>query len=70
MDPRRGEAGRSGGLGSQQSGRFGRGASEGELSAIRWLIDKMAYGPSGARVDNVEVRDVEPEGRSSFKVQH
>ena len=43
---------------------------EGELSDVRWLIDKMAYGPSGARVDNVEVRDVEPEGRSSFKVQH
>ena len=43
---------------------------EGDPSAIRWLIDKMAYGPSGARVDNVEVADAEPEGLSRFEVQH
>jgi acylphosphatase len=43
---------------------------EGELPAIRWVIDKMAYGPSGARVDNVEVHDAEPEGLSGFDVRH
>ena len=43
---------------------------EGDLSAVRWLIDKMGYGPSGARVDNVEVTDAEPEGLSRFEVQH
>ena len=43
---------------------------EGDLAAVRWLIDKMAYGPSGARVDNVEVTDAEPEGLNRFEVQH
>ena len=43
---------------------------EGELRAIRWVIDKMACGPSGARVDNVEVHEAEPEGLSRFEVQH
>ena len=43
---------------------------EGELSAVRWLIDKMAYGPSGARVDNVAVHDAEPEGLNGFEVRH
>jgi len=43
---------------------------EGELSAVRWLIDKMAYGPQGARVDNVEVREAEPEDLHGFVVEH
>ena len=43
---------------------------EGDIAAVRWLIDKMAYGPRGARVDNVEVRDAEPEDLGDFKVQH
>jgi acylphosphatase len=43
---------------------------EGELSAVRWLIDKMAYGPSGARVDNVEVREAKPEDLHAFVVEH
>jgi acylphosphatase len=42
---------------------------EGDLAAVRWLIDKMAYGPEGARVDNVEVRDAEAEGLSGFEVR-
>ena len=43
---------------------------QGELSAVRWLIDKMAYGPAGARVDDVAVHDAEPEGLSGFEVLH
>jgi acylphosphatase len=43
---------------------------EGELNAVRWLIDKMAYGPKGARVDNVEVRDAEAANLSGFEVRH
>ena len=43
---------------------------EGELSAVRWLIDKLAYGPKGARVDNVEVRDAEAENLGGFEVRH
>ena len=43
---------------------------EGELNAVRWLIDKLAYGPKGARVDNVEVRDAEVENVGGFEVRH
>jgi acylphosphatase len=43
---------------------------EGDLAAVRWVIDKMAYGPSGARVDNVEVRDAELEHLNGFEVRH
>jgi len=43
---------------------------EGELSAVRWLIDKMAYGPQGARVDNVEMHETEPEHLDAFVVEH
>jgi acylphosphatase len=42
---------------------------EGELSAVRWLIDKLAYGPKGARVDDVQVRDAEPENLAAFEVR-
>jgi acylphosphatase len=43
---------------------------EGELNAVRWLIDKLAYGPKGARVDKCEVRDAEPENLGGFEVRH
>ena len=42
---------------------------EGELTAVRWLIDKLAYGPKGARVDNVHVSDAEPENLNFFEVR-
>lgn len=42
---------------------------EGELSAVRWLIDKLAYGPKGARVGDVQVRDAEPENLAAFEVR-
>jgi acylphosphatase len=42
---------------------------EGELNAVRWLIDKLAYGPKGARVDNIHVTDAEPENLSGFAVR-
>jgi len=43
---------------------------EGELNDVRWLIDKLAYGPKGARVDNCEVRDAEAENLAGFEVRH
>ena len=43
---------------------------EGDIAAVRWMIDKMAYGPKGARVDNVEVSDAESQNLGDFKVQH
>jgi acylphosphatase len=42
---------------------------EGEVTAVRWLIDKLAYGPKGARVDNVHVSDAEPANLNSFEVR-
>ena len=46
------------------------GHLEGELNDVRWLIDKLAYGPKGARVDNCEVRDAEAENLTGFEVRH
>lgn len=43
---------------------------EGDQTAIRWMIDKLAYGPQGARVDNVETRDAEPQDLAGFEVRH
>ena len=43
---------------------------EGDVTAVRWLIDKMAYGPHGARVDDVQVTEAEPQELSAFLVEH
>ena len=43
---------------------------EGELSAVRSVIESITRGPSCARVENVEVREAEPQGLSRFEVRH
>ena len=43
---------------------------EGEEDAVRWLIDLIFDGPSGARVDRVEAKEAEVEGLTSFEVRH
>ena len=42
---------------------------QGDRSQVRWMIDKLAYGPAGARVDSAEARDAEPENLSGFEVR-
>ncbi len=41
---------------------------EGEQAAVERLVDYMQTGPSGARVDRVEVFAEEPEGLAGFRV--
>jgi acylphosphatase len=43
---------------------------EGEENAIRWLVDLIYDGPSGARVDRVEVKEAEVEGLTGFEIRH
>jgi acylphosphatase len=42
---------------------------EGDPAMVRWMIDKLGYGPSGARVDSCEARDAEPENLKAFEVR-
>ena len=42
----------------------------GEEDAVSKLIDRMRRGPSGARVERVEVEAVEPEASDRFEVRH
>ncbi|HEX2624488.1 MAG TPA: acylphosphatase [Sphingomicrobium sp.] len=42
---------------------------EGDPGMVRWMIDKLAYGPKGARVDGCEARDVEPENLKAFEIR-
>lgn len=43
--------------------------AEGEERAVTALIDWLHRGPSAARVDQVEVRDADPEGAPDFAVR-
>ena len=43
---------------------------EGDQAMVRWMIDKLGYGPEGARVDRAEARDAEPENLGDFEVRH
>jgi acylphosphatase len=43
---------------------------EGEAEPVDQLVDLMRRGPSGARVDNLEIVEAEPEQLSSFDVRH
>ena len=42
---------------------------EGDPAMVRWMIDKLAAGPNGARVDSCEARDAEPENLQAFEVR-
>jgi acylphosphatase len=42
---------------------------EGEPDAVERVLSFCRRGPRGARVDHVEVRDVEPEGLDAFAVR-
>jgi len=42
---------------------------EGSREAVDRLLSWVAHGPRGARVDRVEVDEVEPDGRSGFHVR-
>jgi len=43
---------------------------EGDEGAINWLIDLIADGPPGSRVDHVRTTDAELEDLSGFEVRH
>jgi acylphosphatase len=43
---------------------------QGEAEAVDRLIALMRNGPSGARVDDLNVDEAEPEELSSFEVRH
>jgi acylphosphatase len=44
-------------------------AFEGEPDGVRRLVEWCRTGPSGARVDDVEVREESPTGESGFSVR-
>jgi acylphosphatase len=41
---------------------------EGDEARVRSMVDWCRRGPSGARVDNVEVQTEEPTGETGFRV--
>ena len=41
---------------------------EGEREAVERMVELARQGPSGARVDRIEVFEEEPEGLSAFEV--
>ena len=43
---------------------------EGAESAVAQMIERMRQGPPAAGVENVEVREAEPEGAPRFEVRH
>jgi acylphosphatase len=43
---------------------------EGAEDRVAQLIELMRGGPSGARVDDLDVRDAEPEKHGGFAVRH
>ena len=43
---------------------------EGEENAVQQLIDAMRQGPSGAKVDALDLEAAEPSGAHSFEVTH
>ena len=43
---------------------------EGEDGAVQALIERLRIGPPNARVDAIDVLDVEPEGHDGFAVRH
>jgi len=43
---------------------------EGERDALDELVDLMREGPPGARVDDVEIGEADPEGLGGFEVRH
>jgi acylphosphatase len=43
-------------------------AFEGDEARVRSMVDWCRRGPSGARVDNVEVETEEPTGETGFRV--
>jgi acylphosphatase len=43
-------------------------AFEGDEARLRSMVDWCRRGPSGARVDNVEVETEEPTGETGFRV--
>lgn len=43
---------------------------EGDEEAVGTMIGRMRHGPPHARVLDVEIADVEPEGTDRFEVRH
>ena len=43
---------------------------EGDQSAVTKMIERMRQGPPAAGVEDVEVREAEPEGAPRFEVRH
>ncbi len=43
---------------------------EGAGDAVDRMIECLSHGPSGARVDDVQVEEAAPENRSGFEVRH
>jgi acylphosphatase len=43
---------------------------EGEESAVDRMIERLSQGPSGARVDDLEVEKDSPENVSNFEIRH
>ena len=43
---------------------------EGSDAAVEKMVDLMGQGPSHARVDEVDVEEVDPEGFDRFEVRH
>ena len=43
---------------------------EGRQNAVLELIDLLREGPSGAKVDAVQIEETKPEGFGSFEVRH
>ena len=43
---------------------------EGDAAAVGQLAERIRQGPPSARVEEVEVEEVEPEGLSGFAVRH
>lgn len=41
---------------------------EGDPSAVGHMLDWLRAGPSGARVDRIEVHDAEPVGEDRFRI--
>ncbi len=43
---------------------------EGEEALVEQMIERMRRGPPGAHVDDLEVREAEPEQLARFEVRH
>lgn len=43
---------------------------EGDEAAVETMLEWLRHGPPAARVDGVEVTDLEPTGATSFEIAH